>query len=288
MLGTLLLVPPAAASPRAAPVATPAWEHSQGQITVAGLDRTYLLVRPSSRSAVKLPVLVVLHGRNMTPAAIEEMSRFETVVGPSIVVYPAGYGDSWNAGACCGAAHEVGTDDVGFVKAVVHRVLTTEPDASSKQVYLAGYSNGGRMALRMACVAPGMFAGVASVEAVSVYPCPHPKPVSLLEVASRDDPLLAIDAAVPQKEVNGFHEPNVDQLVTGWRMAEGCKPAGTVATAGRLTQTTWTGCRGNGRVAYAMYEGGSHMWPGGDAATPSAEQVILHFFNHRPLPATSS
>jgi poly(3-hydroxybutyrate) depolymerase len=129
-----------------------------------------------------------------------------------------------------------------------------------------------------------MFAGVASVEAVPVYPCPHPKPVSLLEVASQNDPLVAINDRVPQKEVNGFHEPNVEQLVAGWRRAEACKPSGTVAVAGRLSETTWSGCRANVRVAYALYEGGSHMWPRGDADTPSAEQVIWHFFKNRPLP----
>lgn len=287
VLSTVLLVHPAAATPHPAPAAPPTWLRKSEEITVGGLDRTYLLVRPVALATGKLPVLVVLHGRNMSPAAIEEMSRFQAAVGPSIVVYPAGYGDSWNAGACCGDAHEIGADDVGFVRAVVHRILATQPDASSHAVYLAGYSNGGRMALRMACVAPNMFAGVASVEAVSVYACAHPKPVSLLEVASRGDPLVAIDAHVPQKEVNGFHEPNVEQLVTGWRQADACKPAATVAVAGRLTETTWTGCRGSARIAYALYEGGSHMWPRGDATTPSAEQVIWRFFKNRPLPVPS-
>lgn len=289
VLGALLLVRPVEARPQSAAAAaaaasTPTWVSKTEQMTVGGLDRTYVVVRPAALVSGKLPVLVVLHGRNMSPAAIEEMTKFQATIGPSIVVYPAGYGDSWNAGACCGDAHEIGADDVSFVKAVVHHVLATQPDASSQDVYLAGYSNGGRMAFRMACEAPSMFAAVASVEAVSVYACPRPKPVSLLEVASRDDPLIAIDGRSPQKMVNGFHEPNVEQLVTDWRQADGCKPSGTTAVAGTLTQTTWTGGKGGTRVAYALYEGGSHMWPRGNADTPSAEQVIWHFFRNKPLP----
>jgi polyhydroxybutyrate depolymerase len=275
-----------ALTPRAAAPVIPAaatWVHRTDSVVVGGLERTYVLVRPAERAPTKMPVLIVLHGRTMTPAGAEEMTSFLPVVGPAIVVYPAGYEHSWNAGACCGEAHAAGTDDVGFIEAVVHRTLETEPDASSKAVYLAGYSNGGRMAFRLACEAPQLFAGIAAVEAVSVYACPHPKPVSLLEVASRRDPLLALDANQPEKVVNGFHEPTVAGLVTQWRQADACQGAGRAVVLGTLTQSMWSSCKGGTRLAYALYGGGSHAWPHGDADTPSAERVVWSFFRNRPL-----
>lgn len=273
----------AAAHPATASVAGQ-WVHRTDRVDVGGIERTYVLVRPAALSSSKMPVLVVLHGRTMTPAGAEEMTGFLPVVGPAIVVYPAGYGRSWNAGACCGEAHTTGADDVGFIKAVVRRTLATERDASSRQVFLAGYSNGGRMAFRLACEAPQLFAGVAAVEAVPVYSCPHPRPVSLIEVASRDDPLLDVRPGAAEKVVNGFREPTVDGLVAQWRRSEACQGPGRTVALGALTQTVWSACAGGTRLAYALYSGGSHAWPRGDGDTPAAERVVWSFFRNRPVP----
>ena len=116
---------------------------------VGGLERTYVVARPAQALTGVLPVVIVLHGRDMTPAHMER----DSVLPPAaraIVVYPAGYGRSWNAGACCGPAHADRVDDVAFLAAVVREVLRGEPGASADAVFLLGYSNGGRMALRMA------------------------------------------------------------------------------------------------------------------------------------------
>jgi polyhydroxybutyrate depolymerase len=273
----LLVVSTDSRRPATAEVAPARWTHTTSSMMIGGRQRTYLTVRPATPSRARLPVLVVLHGRSMNPAQTEAMTGFAPVVGPAITVFPAGYRDSWNAGACCGEAHAAGIDDVAFIKGLVHHVLSAEPDASASQVYLAGYSNGGRMALRLACAAPDLFAGVAAVEAVSVYSCPHPRPVSLLEVASRDDPLLALDATQPERVVNGFHEPTVEGMVAGWRTVGACGEA-TTSVAGTLTEHHWSGCRNHTRLAYARYDGGSHAWPAGEAGTPSAAQVIWTFF----------
>lgn len=264
-------------SPPAAAGAT-RWIRTIGQLTAGGRERAYLTVRPAGRSKTQLPVLVVLHGRTMNPFQMEQVSGFLPDVGPAIAVYPAGYRDSWNAGACCGEAHNEDVDDVGFLTGLVHHVLATEPDASASHVYLAGYSNGGRMALRLACEAPELFAAVASVEAVPVSACPHARPVSLLEVASADDPLLTLDATQPERVVNGFHEPDVEGLVAGWHQSAGCRDSPSTMLTGNLTLRRWAGCRNGTRVAYAFYRGGSHAWPTGDTETPSAAQVIWTFF----------
>ncbi|MFN2608200.1 MAG: PHB depolymerase family esterase [Acidimicrobiales bacterium] len=279
VVGAVLIQPPTRTA-RVSAESPPSWVRTSSAITVGRLQRTYVVVRPAAPSRVPLPVLVVLHGRNMTPGGAEAMTGFESLVGPAIVVYPAGYRESWNAGACCGQAHTAGVDDVKFVTAAVHRTLATQPDASSRAVYLTGYSNGGRLALHLACADPNLFAGVAAVEAVSVDSCPNPHPVSLLEVVSTADPLLAMDAGSPPRTVNGFREPTVGALVAAWRRADGCSGSPAVVHLGSLTHTAWTGCRGGTRLAYAQYAGGSHAWPAGDAATPSAERIVWGFFSH--------
>lgn len=96
------------------------------------------------------PVLMVLSWRYMSPAVIAAVRgfRFLPLVAHEIVVYPAGYDRSWDAGYCCGPAQRLGVDDLAFFEAMIHAVFNSEPGTSARQMYLAGFSNGGRMAFR--------------------------------------------------------------------------------------------------------------------------------------------
>jgi polyhydroxybutyrate depolymerase len=255
------------------------WVTGQHHLVVDGLERSYILRRPADEGTGVLPVVIVLHGRDMTPA---EMEAHEPVppAARAIVVYPEGYGRSWNAGACCGPAHADRVDDVTFLTAVVRDVLGGERGASADGVFLVGYSNGGRMALRMACIDPALFAGIAAIEAVSVFPCTHlTAPVSLLSVASRGDPLLVIPHGEPPKAIEGYTEPTVEDQVAEWRTLDGCAPAASKHAVGTLTSTSWDGCAHQARVAFDLYDGGSHAIPAGDDRTPSASLETWAFFH---------
>ncbi|MEV6846296.1 hypothetical protein [Actinoplanes sp. NPDC051411] len=159
-----------------------------------GLTRSYVVVRPA-RAPGPLPVLVELHGCCTTPWAELARSGFVPATGgAAILVYPAGYDEHWNAGACCGSAT---VDDVAFLTAVIERVPPGHP------VYLVGYSNGGRMACRLACERPALFG------AVSAFPCPRPPPMPILIAAGTDDPELTVPVAGIPHVVGGFVEPSV-------------------------------------------------------------------------------
>jgi polyhydroxybutyrate depolymerase len=226
-----------------------------------------------------MPVLVVLPGRTLTPAAIERITGFLALVGGAVVVYPAGYDQSWNAGYCCGGAHRAGVNDVAFLRSVVRAVVATQPGTSPHDVYLVGYSNGGRMAYRMACADPGAFAGVAAVEAVAVSPCAGREAVPLIEVASTGDPLLAVNADAPPRHIAGHAEETVAALLAHWRRLEGCRGGAAHAVLGAVTTAEWRSCRGGGRIELARYRGGSHAWPQGSPGTPSAQALISAFFD---------
>jgi len=202
-----------------------------------------------------------------------------------------GYGRSWNAGGCCAAARAAHVDDVTFLTRVVQRVLEDSPDADRGAVYLVGFSNGGRMAYRVACQAPGLFTAVAAVEAVSVDSCPRlAAPVPLLVVASTADPLLRITPAARQRWMEGYRQPSVTGVVQAWRGLEGCHGEPVVTMAGALTRSRWTGC-GGAEVGLDLYAGGGHQWPAGSAPqagshaaasggpmTPSAQAELWAFF----------
>jgi len=262
----------------AASVATD-WVTTDRHLVIGGLERSYLMARPAQPRPGRLPVVIVLHGRDMTPARMQE----DNVLPPgahAIVVYPAGYGRSWNAGACCGPAHADRIDDVTFLAGLVRDVLAREPGASADAVFLVGYSNGGRMALRMACVDPGMFAAVAAIEAVSVFPCTHlAASVSLLMVASRGDPLLVVEHGQTPRAVDGYTEPTVEDQVAQWRELNSCPARASTRTAGTLMATSWADCSRKARVTFDLYQGGSHAIPPGDHWTPSAPQETWAFFH---------
>ena len=151
---------------------------------------------------------------------------------------------------------------------VIGQLRAALPPARTHPVYLVGYSNGGRMAYRLACADPGAFSGVAAVEAVAVSTCSQVRPVPLIEVASTGDPLLTIPAGSRPKHIAGHVEPTVTALVQHWRQFEGCTAVSTSTAYPTLRSTEWSPCAGQGRVALAIYQGGSHRWPAGGPAPP--------------------
>ncbi|MDQ6838754.1 MAG: hypothetical protein M3137_10590 [Actinomycetota bacterium] len=264
------------------------WTTSTRNLVVGGLSRSYLMIRPPVEQGAHLPVVMVLHGRGLTPAAIERISHLVPVVGRAITVFPAGWDRSWNAGGCCGVAHRLAVPDTAFLTSVVHQVLATQQDASSRRVYLVGYSNGGRMAMRLACADPGLFAGLAAVEAVPAAPCARTVPLPTVLVDSTADPLLTIATDGPKKIMQGYVEPTVGQTVDQWRQLNGCSTAASSQASGLVTTTAWSHCEGRGKVQYDLYQGGSHRWPVGGGATASAQSLVAGFLLGRGASPASS
>ncbi|MGH9093734.1 MAG: alpha/beta hydrolase family esterase [Acidimicrobiales bacterium] len=270
---TSTLASPAGSKPG---VAKPtAWVTTTASLDSGGRARTYVVARPAQVTAQRLPVLLFLHGRDVTPEQELQRDGFEAVVGRAILVYPAGFGQSWNAGACCGVAQAQGVDDVAYLTAVVQRVLATQPDSAPGQVYLAGYSNGGKMAYRLSCADPRLFAAVAVYAATETSACAPRPVVSFLLVASTADPDLTMGPGGAPQAAAGFVEPTVTAETAAYRRADGCGAAsGHQVVVGSVGVTTWSACQAGTRVAQVLYPGGNHAWPGGGGATPAGAALI--------------
>jgi len=261
LLSALFLTAPATSST----ATDQGWTTVSRQIVVAGQTRTYLLARPTSDADRPLPLIVALHGRAMTPATMQRVSGLQHALGPAIVVYPEGHGLSWNAGSCCGQAQAARMDDVSFLRALVHDVVTTERGADPHRVLLVGYSNGGRMAFRLACADPGTFTAVATVEAAPVWTCSRlDSPVSLESITSNGDPIVS--------------KPELQDAMRSWSSLDGCAPTPTTDTEKGMTVRRWTGCRGESTLQQVALPGGSHAWPHGGNGLPSATDIIANFF----------
>jgi polyhydroxybutyrate depolymerase len=197
----------------------------------------------------------------------------------AVVVLPAGYRRSWNAGGCCAAARAAHVDDVTFLTRVVGQVLADTPDADSHRVFLAGFSNGGRLAYRVACRRPALFTAVAAVAAVSVDACPAlAAPVPLLVVTSTGDPLLRQADSAPRSVLEGVAQPSVDATVAAWRSLNRCGPTAPDERTGELVARRWVACADGVTVELDRYLGGSHRWPLGGPLTPPAQERIWSFF----------
>jgi poly(3-hydroxybutyrate) depolymerase len=138
---------------------------------VAGGRKYMLAVEQRGRLIGSAPTLIVLHGMYNTSTTVMKQSGFNAV-GSRMgwnVVYGETPTKTWNAGRCCAGAVQQNTDDVGYLVDVVKSMRAR---GHRGPVYLAGFSNGGMMALRAGCDRPLVFSRVASVAGTLVAPCP--------------------------------------------------------------------------------------------------------------------
>ncbi len=135
-----------------------------------GTPRTYHLYRPQGLSEAA-PLVVMLHGGFGNGEQAERAYHWdaEADAGHFLVAYPDGLGRAWNAGTCCGEPAHAGTDDVGFVNAVVGAIAAQIP-VDRARVYVTGMSNGAMMALRLGCQSD-TFAAIAPVAGTLLTDC---------------------------------------------------------------------------------------------------------------------
>ncbi|HET9076477.1 MAG TPA: PHB depolymerase family esterase [Acidimicrobiales bacterium] len=252
------------------------WVEQKVSLTYQGLSRGYILFRPAARQATPIPVVVELAGCCVSAEIEAARDNLKGVAGPVILVYPEYYEKFWNAGACCGPPTNQGVDDVGFVNTVIDRVRSSQPDAAPGPVYLAGYSNGGKLAMEMACREPSAFAAVAVYGATRTTSCSGPPPASVLIMAGTADPEDSVNG--PPVVQNGFTEPTVNQLVDSYLAADGCSASRQTLTLGATSIARWGPCSNSRLVQEVLYQGANHTWQAGSGQTPSAEQVMWDFF----------
>ncbi|MGI9604054.1 MAG: CocE/NonD family hydrolase [Acidimicrobiales bacterium] len=168
--------------------------------------------------AREYPLVVMLHGFTMWGDLMGQyMGAYPQVDQRDfIMVLPDGTPNAqgqrfWNSGAgCCGG----GVDDVSYVTELIEDTKSTyniDPD----RVYLWGYSNGGFMALTMACKASEHITAIASLAGSSFGDparCePRTEPVSVLQIHGDNDQTVSYPGTVFPGAVE-IHERHADFL----------------------------------------------------------------------------
>jgi polyhydroxybutyrate depolymerase len=232
-------------------------------LAFGGLDRSFIVhVPPGYDPTAPTPVVFNFHGYSSNAAQEVFFSNMNPTADARgfVVVYPDGYHNSWNAGACCGDAAAEGIDDVAFVRALVDEVDRLFC-IDRARLFAAGMSNGGYLSYRLACEAADLFAGFAPVAGgIGITGCAPSRPV----------PLIAYHGTVDSMVPFTFGEESFHQYA---RLA-GCTGDPVRTAHGTSYCDAYETCDDGVRVGFCALEGMDHCWPGGAAPRRICETFI--------------
>lgn len=269
-----------------------------------GAQRKYKLHVPTGYDPARpAPLLIALHGGGGDMNHISN-DRLYGLVSKSdregfVVAFPNGYSRlpggrlaTWNAGTCCAASRDRGSDDLGFIRAMV-ALIEAQLSIDRQKVFATGMSNGGMMAHRLACEMPDIVKAIAPVAGTdSTVSCKPSRPVSVLVIHAVDDDHVLFNggAGKPIRPSVGTDFTSVPQTVSRWVQRNGCaaKPVRVLDKPGAHCDL-YSPCRDGTRVQLCVTDGGAHSWPGGrksQASEPpsraiSANDVMWDFFMGR-------
>jgi polyhydroxybutyrate depolymerase len=279
-------------------------------LTVGGRNRIYRVhvpaVAASATPETGLPVVVVLHGGGGSGRQVEQQSGLSAEADRSgfLAVYPDGDGRlgttllTWNAGACCGYAHQNDIDDVTFLSALLDRLGRDYP-VDTRRIYLTGMSNGAMMAYRAACELAGRIAAIAPVSgALDTVTCAPSRAVPVIAFHGTADDTVRYDGGESSLDSLRKGEERVDRSVAYamdfWARRDGCPGTPTRTRQGDVRHDVYGPCSSGAAVELYSIVGAGHAWPGGTRSrdqadappqSPDASAVMWDFFRRHPLPA---
>lgn len=262
-----------------------------------------MLHLPAGRSG-PVPLILALHGTGGTPRLMARITGFNGLADRHgfAVAYPAALGRpgreeaatgaAWNAGPGLGCPDHAEADDTGFLRALAAHLADAWP-VDPRRIYVCGFSNGGRMAARLALEASDRFAAAALVagawNGVGATPF-RPIPVLMIHgTADRHIPYPGGRGALGRAVEN---LPVREQFL---RLAAllGCEGKPRRTFRGPFFRDAFRHAGADGEVALWTLPGEGHAWPGGrawsaaaDAPTPdfSASEEIWAFCARYSLP----
>lgn len=267
-----------------------------------GQQRAFLIHVPQHyRKETAAPLLLAFHGGggDMNHMATD---RYYGLISLSekhgvVVAFPNGYSNlrsgklaTWNAGRCCAAARDEGSDDVGFVRQLVETV-SNQLHIDRTQIFATGMSNGGMLSYRLACEMADTFTAIAAVAGTdNTLTCSPATPVSILHIHARNDDRVLFNGGAGKK----FRNPasvteftSVPATISKWQKLHGCpaSPQRVLEVAGAYCER-YAHCQGDTAVQLCVTETGEHSWPGGSkprsdeppSQALSANEVMWAFF----------
>lgn len=241
---------------------------------MGGVVRTYDAVLTAKRPA---PLVIVLHGKEQQGKDIIERSDWPALAIREhfSAVFPDAMHREWNdIRAPEGLEIANGnSDDIGFLMALIDR-LVAQGIADPQRVYVAGVSNGGAMALTMACVrAPRIAAAASAIMNLTEFfgaHCRPSQPVPVLLMNGTRDPVVPYSGGLGARWFPAGGYWSTRKSLEFWRKIDGCGlqdkdrerlPDKDSSDNSRVTRIT-SMCAPDLDVVLYEIEGGGHRVPG--------------------------
>ncbi|TCT26153.1 alpha/beta hydrolase family esterase [Thermomonas haemolytica] len=283
--GVQAAAPPATGAEAVATVDT-------GTLVVDGIPRSYLMQRSSRQPA---PLVLVLHGNTQQGRDILEHTSWPDVARRAgfVLVAPDGLNRGWadlrSDAEVAGRRPPAGTDDVEFLTILIQD-LVRRGIADPHRIYVAGISNGGAMAMTLACERPDLIAAASStIMALTRHmaaACHPAQGTPLVLMNGTADPLVNFDGGRGSNRMMGVSGLlSAEDTLRFWRRLDGCAPedAGTTALAdvapddgSRVVRVDSRCPPGTGVLLYKV-DGGGHRMPDllADARHPALVDRLL-------------
>ena len=229
--------------------------------------------------------MLVLQGALEDPLAFAELTGLPALAradGFALVV-PETIDGHWNDGRkSVYFGNPSAADDAGFLQRLL-AALVADGTARADAIYLAGFSNGGLMALTLAgrpgTVRPaGLVIAAATLPTATAAGCRPPVPLAFVLANGTADPLFPYAGGMGM--VNGrAGDPMLSAMATAdfFAAGNGCGARRALAASaeamGRGSAVVvdgYAGCPADGRVLQVTVTGGGHRWPPGSVAALGA------------------
>ena len=235
------------------------------------LVRSYHIHLPSNYDVSSaFPLLIALHGRLGTGKKMIKQTGFNGIADREgfIVVYPEGFKRGWADGRGITHADKKGVDDVAFIDKLI-KVFQARFFIDHTRIYVAGYSNGGFMAQRLAIERSHQFAAIAVVAAflsewqAGRFTPGRPMPISFIN--GTVDPVTPYEGGM---QPGGSRVLSIEDAVKMWANFNKCKKSPAVQEIHGLENgtlvsvSTYGSCKNYSQVKLYRIEGGGHVWPG--------------------------
>jgi polyhydroxybutyrate depolymerase len=243
----------------------PAGAETAGQITVAGTERSYQLHLPPDPMSSSLPLVLAFHGWLGTGQAMARLTGLSAHADRRrlAVAYPQGLGRSWNSGTGAGYADRHDVDDVGFVSALIDRLLEEIPVDKSR-IYAVGMSNGAVFTHRLGCTIAAQLTGIATVAGSLASrvaeACRPERPLSVLQIHGAADATVPLEGGMIR--FNGGEVLSAVDSIRHWARRARCPaaPVSTVLAEGVTSQ--FARCASGAAIELVVIEEAGHVWPG--------------------------
>lgn len=239
------------------------------RITVDGIAREYVFLRADGDGPH--PAVLMLHGGGGSARQLRRHSGFDAQARAHglVAIYAEGIAHGWEVPGPPRDTRRSQEGDLAFLLAVVDQ-LAKEGFVDANQVFAAGISNGGRMALALACTNAERLRGIAVVAASlpEGAPCRAARPLAVLLIQGADDTITPLEGGeVAIGRIRRGRLLGLEKTLVYWATVNGCADAATEPMAlrdaddpTRAERRVYAGCRAP--LEAIVIAGGGHTWPG--------------------------